>query len=140
MSTPDDLDEDDLLAKFIMIYKQTHQMASVAVLREEAKKQPSSQLDCPTVPRIRKSVSQIYRELGDTYFHRAFRMKMKTFEELFKILKPGLTLAVGSKYKNHEPNGRITLTVRLGCALHFLLAEIHMISHVCLESHIRLCF
>ena len=39
MSTPDDLEEDDLLAKFIMIYKQTHQMESVAVLREEAKTQ-----------------------------------------------------------------------------------------------------
>ena len=116
---PDDLEEDELLVKFIMIYKHTYQMASVAVLQEEAKKRPSSRLGCPTVSRIRKSVSQIYRELGDTYFRRAFRMKMKTFEELFKILKPGLALAVGSKYKNHEPNGRITLTVRLGCALRF---------------------
>ena len=76
MSTPDDLEEDDLLAKFIMIYKQTHQMVSVAVLGEEANEQPSSQLDCPTVPWIRKSVPQIYREFGDTYFRRAFRMKI----------------------------------------------------------------
>ena len=121
MSAPDDLEEDELLAKFIMLYKQTHLMLSVAVLQEEAKKRPSSQLDCPTVPRIRKSVSHIhiYRELGATYFRRAFRMKLKTFEELFKILKPGLALAVDLKYKNHKPNGRITLTVCLGCALCF---------------------
>ena len=50
MSAPDDLEEDELLAKFIMLYKQTHHISSVGVLQEEAKEQPSSQLDCPTVP------------------------------------------------------------------------------------------
>lgn len=81
-------------------------------------KKPSSRKGCLTRPRIRKSVKQIYNELGRNMFRRAYRMHIETFWELYKKIKSDLWIAC--KYnssRTNVPNGRIHPTVRLACAL-----------------------
>jgi hypothetical protein len=69
--------------------------------------------------RRRRSVVDIYRELGDAYFRRAYRMSYFTFKRLATLLRPGIVLASGKKEssRNHLHNGPILPEVRLACAL-----------------------
>ena len=114
---------DTELVQFVMLYTQTKQLASSERHRIQSNKRIGSRLDCPTIPRDRKSVTQVHRELGKIYFRRSFRMTMKTFRRLFRILKEDLTRVVDSKQTDKEkdcsPNGKITLTVRLACGIRF---------------------
>ena len=79
----------------------------------------------PDVPRRiiwmhqRRTVHNIYNELGAIYFRRAYRMSYKTFRDLALLLGPGIILASGKKQdsKNNLPNGPILPEVRLACAL-----------------------
>ena len=112
-------ENDDLLAEFLLLYQQAHQATSNVFHRlEEGRKREGTRLDCPTIPRVRKSVTQVYRELG-AYFRRSFRMTYKVFTRLFRLLQDDLIRIVDSKGTNKCPNGRIALTVRLGCAIRF---------------------
>jgi hypothetical protein len=69
--------------------------------------------------RKRKQVATIYKELGDIYFRRAYRMSYCTFKQLASMLSPLITAYSGIKIDstNNVPNGRITPEVRLACAL-----------------------
>ena len=104
-----------------MLNARTQQLGASYIAKNagENRKRPGSRLDCPTVPRQRKSVTQLHRELGKTYFRRSFRMKYSTFGQLFQVIKSDLARIVDSKNQNKSPNGRVTLTIRFGCAIRF---------------------
>ena len=65
----------------------------------------------PIVKRTRRPVSDIYRELGKTYFKRAYRMGYGTFKKLFRTLAPKLKILRADKHS------KIHSTVVLACAL-----------------------
>jgi DDE superfamily endonuclease len=69
--------------------------------------------------RTRRSVEDIYNELGPMYFRRAYRMKYSTFKKLADELRPNIILACGQKgsHKRFVPNGLISPDVRLACAI-----------------------
>jgi hypothetical protein len=69
--------------------------------------------------RTRRSVEDIYNELGPMYFRRAYRMQYSTFKALADELHPYIVLACGQKGgpKRFIPNGPITPDVRLACAI-----------------------
>ena len=76
---------------------------------------------CPTIPRKRKTMRQVRRELGDRMFRRSFRMSFHTFEKLYLTIKPKL-LEVMERDEHKKvtvPNGIIPLTTRVGCAIRF---------------------
>ena len=58
--------------------------------------------DCPTIPRQRKSVTQVYRELGKTYFRRSFRMSFETFSNLFNVVKADLIRVVDARSEGNS--------------------------------------
>jgi hypothetical protein len=70
-------------------------------------------------PRKRRSVADVYQELGDVYFRRAYRMRYNTFKRLASMLCPYITLASGktedgsSRNYRYIPNGAIATDVRL---------------------------
>jgi hypothetical protein len=47
--------------------------------------------------RLRRSVRQVYEELGEVYFRRAYRMKLGTFQRLASILRPYIIATSGKK-------------------------------------------
>jgi hypothetical protein len=70
--------------------------------------------------RIRRSVEDIYRQLGDVYFRRAYRMKYTTFRRLANDLRQSILDVSGQKDGGQSrcvPNGRISPDVRLACAI-----------------------
>ena len=81
--------------------------------------------------RVRRSVHEVYRCLGDSYFQRAYRMSYESFWNLHTKLVTRINrvrLAMrryvpkggrkGGKFKLPPiRNGRITTSVRLACAL-----------------------
>ena len=89
--------------------------------RHKVKKRPNSRKGCPTRPRRRKSVLEVFQELGRKSFRRAYRMHLETFFKLYTIIKPHLLKAIDSNHEDkptkHIPNGRIHPTVRLACTL-----------------------
>jgi DDE superfamily endonuclease len=77
-----------------------------------------------TRARTRISMHEIYNELGPAYFKRAYRMSYETFCKLSNKLhaaianfarKPGSS----PLFSRRGPNGLITPSVRLGCALRY---------------------
>jgi hypothetical protein len=87
-------------------------------------------------PRQRRTVWQIYNCLGDIYFRRAYRMSYQSFWELHKKLKSGIVQASQLQRRAREardavaqqkksttappvPNGTVTMSVRLACALRY---------------------
>ena len=71
-------------------------------------------------PRTRRSVDDIYAQLGPVYFRRAYRMKFASFKRLANELRPYILQAAGHKgggRTRHVPNGRISPDVRLACAI-----------------------
>jgi hypothetical protein len=78
---------------------------------------------CGARPRKRRSVADVYQELGDVYFRRAYRMKYNTFKRLASMLHPliiaasGKSEEVSSQNYRYIPNGPISTDVRLACAL-----------------------
>ena len=122
-------DDDDLLAQFLMLYAEASSLACEEERRRlEEKKREGTRIDCPHIPRQRKSVVQVYRELGSTYFRRSFRMSYGTFRRLYRTLEEDLKRESGLKRHEEEnekthmertPNWPVDLTVRLTCALRF---------------------
>jgi len=114
--------DDAILAQFLMTYQNVQ---SSIEADEEARsisergKRKNDRFECPTVRRERKTLSQVYRELGHAYFRRSFRMTFSVFGRLFKLLVPYMKEFVSDDDKNHSPNGPITLTVRLACGIRF---------------------
>ena len=83
--------------------------------------------------RVRRSVHEVYRCLGDSYFQRAYRMSYESFWKLHTKLATRINRArlkmrryvpkggrKGGKFKLPPiRNGRITTSVRLACALRY---------------------
>ena len=68
--------------------------------------------------RHRKSVWDVYNEVGEHYFRRAYRMTVATFMHLATILRPYISAASGkSGTPRYSPNGPISPDVRLACAI-----------------------
>ena len=66
--------------------------------RLEERKREETRLDCPNVPRKRKSVVQVHQELGSTYFRCSFRMNFfTTFRQLYRALEEDLKRKSGLK-------------------------------------------
>lgn len=81
-----------------------------------------NRINTTTIPRVRKSVTQVWQEQGDVFFRRAFRMSFQCFKKLYNIVKEELEWEVDlSEALNEEavPNGLIANTVRLAAALRF---------------------
>ena len=69
-------------------------------------------------PRTRRSVQDIHKELGKTYFRRAYRMSYTTFKRLAALLRPNIHAACGQKGTTRFCwNGQISPDVRLACAI-----------------------
>lgn len=69
--------------------------------------------------RTRRSVEDIYKQLGKVYFRRAYRMKYRTFKRLAAELGPHIIAASGQKGgpSGSIRNGPISSDVRLACAI-----------------------
>ena len=104
-------------------------------------KRQGTRLEKPTATRERKTVTQIYRELGKHYFRRSFRMSYSTFGRLYRLLEDGLKKESGTKrfesdYVERSPNGPVLLTVRLAAAIRFFAdGEAYDIAYMCGVSH-----
>ena len=84
------------------------------IYRKIKKKPASTRTGCPTRPRTRKRVSDIYNELGKKMFRRAYRMDLETFYDLYKKIKTGLWHECKYAHtRNFAPNGRIHPTVSI---------------------------
>ena len=71
-----------------------------------------------TRPRKRRSVAQVFNELGRIMFRRAYRMHIETFHALYLKIKINLFQAISyNEERDFAPNGRVHPTVRLACAL-----------------------
>ena len=71
--------------------------------------------------RNRRSVKDIYNELGEVYFRRAYRMMYRTFLSLSKELCPYIMLASGQKgTARYVSNGPVPPDVQLSCALRWI--------------------
>ena len=101
------------------------QMNNIVVARLTKKiiskvpKKEGSRNGRPTIPRTRKWVNAIYRELGPTYFRRAFRMTLIDFKHLFGLLRNDIHRVMKDSDRKNCPNGRIPLASRLGIALRY---------------------
>ena len=82
----------------------------------------------PFIPRRRKPMTEIFRELGPSLTRRAYRMTEESFWSLYSILEPFLkercsseTNSESSKknHRNGAKNGLIPLTTRLSVAIRF---------------------
>jgi hypothetical protein len=67
--------------------------------------------------RQRKSILQVYNELGRNIFRRKFRMHFETFLRLYRIIKMDLWRAMNyNPNNNRDPNGSSHPTIILGYA------------------------
>ena len=115
------------------------------------KMRKGTRLDTCTIPRERKTVMKIYRELGPTYFKRSYRMSYREFQKLYFTMKPYLTFTRTmntNEKKSNPPNGYIHDSIALACALRFFaggdpydLQQVFGISHssvfTCIDSVIE---
>ena len=115
-----DLSEDDFMHRYAMLAQTTclNMDYQIARLHEESK-QKGTRLDCPTIPRVRKSVTQVYRELGNLYFKRSFRMSYQRFCRLFRLLAPHFNDYIDKNNLKYSPNGKIDPSVRLATGIRF---------------------
>jgi hypothetical protein len=67
----------------------------------------------------RRSVREVYKELGDVYFRRAYRMNYDTFNRLVSTSSPYVIAASCKKQRprNYIHNGAISPEVCLACAI-----------------------
>lgn len=73
-----------------------------------------------TVNRIRerRTIENIYNQLGPTFFRRSFRMEYEDFLRLWQLLEEGIEEMAGNT-REWGPNGRVPTDVRLGCAIRY---------------------
>ena len=133
--------DDDELTQFLMLYAQVSQITCADEIRRLNSKRQGTRLEKPTVPRERKTVTQVYRELGKHYFRRSFRMSYSTFGRLYRLLESGLkkesaTRRFESDYVERSPNGPVLLIVHLAAAIWFFAGgEAYDITCMCGVSH-----
>lgn len=97
--------------------------ASIAAVLfyRKSRRRLGSRRGSPTRKRTRRSIEELYDELGNLYFRRAFRMSYESFLALHSFLKDGIMKYSGrdANSTNNRPNGPIFATVRLGSALRY---------------------
>ena len=96
------------------------QLAIVAIAKRKRIRNRSegSRKGCMTRPRVRKSVIQVFNELGRNMFCRAFRMHIEAFFKLYVTIKLSLFKAIAhNESRNFALNGIVHPTVRLACCL-----------------------
>jgi hypothetical protein len=77
------------------------------------------------IPRTRRDVSSMFRELGPAYARRAYRMDTESFWVLHRMLRPYLKgrlrppTSSRKKHRNGAKNGIIPSTLRLSIALRY---------------------
>ncbi len=88
-------------------------------LHQRKTKRGGSRLRRSFRKRQRRSVREIYEELGDVYFRRAYRMNYDTFDRFASTLSPYIIAASGKKQRprNYIHNGAISPEGRLACAI-----------------------
>jgi len=99
-----------------------HVFLRIQKKRRSRRKQGSSEKRWTCRIRHRRSVLEIFNQLGDPYFRRAYRMTYSSFGHLALLLSEGIILASGQKegsslVQHHVHNGRIMPEVRLAGAL-----------------------
>ena len=79
-----------------------------------------------TVPRVRRSVSDLMRELGEYYEPRAYRMSGQSFWVLHAMLLPKIEYYLkrkqsrrSNKRKRGARNGLISTSIRLSCTIRY---------------------
>lgn len=115
----------------MMFYQQTHKQRRKAMRK-------GTRLGCPTRRRRRTTLSAIYRQLGPTYFRRAYRMNYNCFKELLVLISPYLDHVINQDRDRvkRAPNGVISKACRLAAAIRFFaggdpydIMQIFQISH-----------
>ena len=84
-------------------------------------KKKGSRKGSRTRTRSRRSVEDLLEQLGEIYFRRAFRMPSSSFQALHSLIKYGIIAHSQRDIEssNYRPNGPISTSVRLGCALRY---------------------
>ena len=100
------------------------QAVALAAMKTAGKRRrPCSRLGRPTRCRVRKQVQHIYDQLGPIYFRRAFRMNYSSFQKLSRKLEDKIIEKSQknpfASFQRYVPNGPITPSVRLACALRY---------------------
>ena len=100
------------------------QSVALAAMKTAGKRRrPCSRLGRPTRCRVRKQVQHIYDQLGPIYFRRAFRMNYSSFQKLSRKLEDKIIEKSQknpfASFQRYVPNGPITPSVRLACALRY---------------------
>ena len=107
--------------------------AAAEILHKEESSVSSSRAGRIAEGRVRRSVHEVYRCLGNSYFQRAYHMSYKSFWNRHTKLATRINRArlamrryvpkggrKGGKFKLPPiRNGRITTSVRLACALRY---------------------
>ncbi|GFH48493.1 hypothetical protein CTEN210_04969 [Chaetoceros tenuissimus] len=78
-----------------------------------------TKLGATNIPRIRRTMPSIYREMGENYFKRAYRMSYTSFRILFREIKQVLYEKLYKTEGKQGPSGRIPLASRLGIGLRY---------------------
>jgi hypothetical protein len=111
----------DLLKNSLSVANVVANVAAVIIADSPSQTRPTNQGSVPGRTfreRHRRSVQDIYKELGKTYFRRAYRMKYHTFKRLAAELRPYIISASGKKgTSSYIRNGPISPDVRLACAI-----------------------
>jgi hypothetical protein len=99
-------------------------LAAVKVVQQRRRRLRASQFRSTGARRRQRvQVNEIYEQLGPTLFKRAYRMKYHSFKKLARMLHHGIIrFSVKNRFvKNYRyvPNGPITTSVRLACALRY---------------------
>lgn len=79
-----------------------------------------SRLGCKTIPRVRRTVKNVLRLMGDTLFRRAYRMLYLRLKLLFETIENDLRNVIQvNPNRHHAPNGKVPLKSRLAMAIRF---------------------
>ena len=107
-----------------MVAVKTVASAAEVILKQRRRRRRFRQLGAS--PRRRIQVRDIFKQVGPLFFRRAYRMKYGSFCKIARKLHNHIMLASRKncspntrKNYRHVPNGPITTSVRLACALRY---------------------
>lgn len=115
---------------------------SYTIIHRFSNHRGGTRYDTQTIPRRRRTVEEVRAELGDTYFHRAYRMSYTDFQHFFFLLQPDLVRVMTRSARTNAPNGVIPLKSCLAIAIRYFsggcpydISVVYGVSHsVVLES------
>ena len=110
------LDAPVLAVATLLTYLKKKEHKNKIVMNDEMSRQQHPLVSPKKRRRMRCSVAHIYKQLGPTYFRRAYRMKYQSFSKLVELLVPYLPTVDCSMA---HVNGSISNSVRLAVALRY---------------------